>query len=258
MCEDEPDPSKKREAEALSWTVAALYRFQTVPDPEQLSAALRVACDENAICGTLIVANEGINGTIAAASRAQMENILRVIRTHFDALELKMSGASAQPFRRMKVKVKPEIVTLRVSNLDPTKNVGNYVDAKDWNELIADPDVVVIDTRNSFEFARGTFERAVDPGTAAFKEFPDFVEQALDPAKHKKIAMFCTGGIRCEKASSYLLAKGFAQVYHLKGGILKYLEEVPAEESRWVGRCFVFDERETLGHGLSEQEGAAA
>lgn len=234
------------------WSVAALYRFQAVSDPEGLAAALRIACDENAICGTLIVAREGINGTIAAAGDVQLENILNLIRVHFDALELKASGAAEKPFQRMKVKVKPEIVTMRTPHIDPTKNVGTYVDAKDWNELIADPDIVIIDARNSFEFEKGTFERAIDPGTAAFKEFPDFVETALDPKKHKKIAMFCTGGIRCEKASSYMIAKGFERVYHLKGGILKYLEEVPEDQSKWQGRCFVFDERETLGHGLSE------
>jgi UPF0176 protein len=234
------------------WTVAALYRFQTVPDGQALASALRAACAENAICGTLIIASEGINGTIAAAEDAQMENILRLLRAHFDDLELKMSGASEKPFQRMKVKVKSEIVTMRTPLADPTKNVGTYVDAKDWNALLADPDVVVIDTRNSFEFDKGTFERAIDPGTTAFGEFPDFVEKSLDPAKYKKIAMFCTGGIRCEKASSYLVARGFEQVYHLKGGILKYLEDVPEQESKWRGRCFVFDERESLGHGLSE------
>jgi len=234
------------------WYVAALYRFQTVAEPEGLAAALRAACAENEICGTLIVAHEGINGTIAAANAAQMENILRVIRAHFDNLELKMSGASEKPFQRMKVKVKPEIVTMRTPHIDPSKSVGTYVDAKQWNALIADPEVVVIDTRNSFEFERGTFARAIDPGTKAFKDFPDYVERELDPAKHRKIAMFCTGGIRCEKASSYLVAKGFAEVYHLKGGILKYLEDMPEQESKWQGRCFVFDERETLGHGLAE------
>jgi len=234
------------------WSVAALYRFQTVPDPEGLAVALRAVCDENEICGTLIVAREGINGTIAAADDAQMQNILKFIRTHFDALEVKMSGASEKPFQRMKVKVKREIVTLGMPHIDPTQNVGTYVDAKQWNELIADPDVVIIDTRNSFEFEKGTFERAIDPGTSAFKEFPDYVEKSLDPAKHKKIAMFCTGGIRCEKASSYLVAQGFEQVYHLKGGILKYLEDVPEAQSKWRGRCFVFDERESLGQGLSE------
>jgi UPF0176 protein len=226
------------------WSVAALYRFQTVPEPERLAAALRAVCDESAVCGTLIVAREGINGTIAAESDAQMQNILCAIRTHFDELELKMSGASEKPFQRMKVKVKSEIVTMRTPDADPTKNVGTYVNAKDWNALIADPDVVVIDTRNSFEFEKGTFERALDPGTATFGEFPEFVEKNLDPKKHKKIAMFCTGGIRCEKASSYMVGLGFEQVYHLKGGILKYLEDVPEAESKWRGRCFVFDERE--------------
>ncbi len=237
------------------WSVAALYRFQTVPKPLGLAAALRAKCDENAICGTLIVAREGINGTIAAASHAQMENILNLVRAHFDELELKISGASEKPFQRMKVRVKREIVTMRTPHIDPTKNVGTYVDAKDWNELIADPGVVIIDTRNSFEFEKGTFERAIDPGINTFKEFPDYVEKALDPKKHKKIAMFCTGGIRCEKASSYMVAQGFEQVYHLKGGILKYLEEVPEVQSKWRGRCFVFDERESLGHGLSETSG---
>ena len=234
------------------WSVAALYRFQRVPDPDRLAVILRAACDENAICGTLIVANEGINGTIAAAQDAQMKNILAHIRAHFDALELKVSAASEKPFQRMKVKVKREIVNMGLPQVDPTENVGTYVDAKDWNELIADPEVVIIDTRNSFEFEKGTFERAIDPGTLAFKDFPDYVEKALDPKKHKKIAMFCTGGIRCEKASSLMVAKGFEQVYHLKGGILKYLEDVPEAQSKWRGRCFVFDERESLGHGLSE------
>lgn len=240
------------------WSVAALYRFQTVAEPEWFAAALRAACDENEICGTLIVASEGINGTIASANNAQMENMLRVIRTHFDDLELKMSAAVEKPFGRMKVKVKSEIVTMRTPHIDPSKSVGTYVDANDWNALIEDPEVLVIDTRNSFEFEKGTFERAIDPGTASFGEFPDFVEQSLDPAKHKKIAMFCTGGIRCEKASSYLVAKGFKEVYHLKGGILQYLEDVPEADSKWRGRCFVFDERETLGHGLAEKEHANA
>lgn len=234
------------------WTVAALYRFQSVAEPEALAATLRAACEENEIFGTLILAREGINGTIAAASDARIENVLRAIRVHFNDLELKMSGAAEKPFRRMKVKVKPEIVTMRTPEIDPAKHVGIYVAPKDWNALIADPEVLVIDTRNSFEFEKGTFAGAIDPGTISFGEFPEFVEKALDPEKHKKIAMFCTGGIRCEKASSYLIAQGFEAVYHLKGGILQYLEDVPEEESQWQGRCFVFDERESLGHGLSE------
>lgn len=234
------------------WSVAALYRFQTVAKPDALAAALRAACDEFEICGTLIVASEGINGTIAAANEAQMDGILCAIRAHFDALELKMSSASDKPFQRMKVKVKSEIVTMRTPEIDPTKNAGTYVDAKDWNALIADPDVVVIDTRNSFEFEKGTFERAIDPGTTAFGEFPDFVEKTLDPLRHKKIAMFCTGGIRCEKATAFVKSLGFEDVFHLKGGILKYLEQVPEAESRWQGECFVFDERVSVSHGLAE------
>lgn len=235
------------------WTVAALYQFAALPDPAGLAARLREICATQDICGTLIVAHEGINGTIAAPSRGRMDAILGVVQEIFTDLELKMSTAAEKPFQRMKVKVKPEIVTMRRPDIDPTKIVGQYVDAKDWNALIADPDVVLIDTRNGFEFEKGTFEGAVDPRTVMFKEFPAFVEKTLDPAKHKKIAMFCTGGIRCEKASSYMVAEGFENVYHLKGGILKYLEVVPPEESKWRGRCFVFDERESLGHGLSEK-----
>lgn len=237
------------------WIVAALYQFARVPDAKALAADLRSLCDAHSICGTLIVADEGINGTIAAPDQASMDAILSLIQKHFDALELKMSSATDKPFGRMKVKVKPEIVTMRTPGIDPTQTVGQYVSAQAWNELIADPEVVVIDTRNSFEFEKGTFEGAIDPGTVMFNEFPAFVEKTLDPAKHKKVAMFCTGGIRCEKASSYMVAKGFEQVFHLKGGILKYLEDIPEEQSKWRGQCFVFDERESLGHGLKEKGG---
>lgn len=236
----------------MSWSVAALYRFTPIADPAAMAEELRVLCKDNAVCGTLIIAAEGINGTIGAESDAQMEAVLDFILPRFEGLELKMSASSERPFKRLKIKVKPEIVTMRTIGVDPTKIVGTYVEAKEWNNLINDPDVVVIDTRNSFEFEKGTFEKALDPKTACFHEFPQFVEHNLDPAKHKKIAMFCTGGIRCEKASSYMVAKGFEHVYHLKGGILKYLETVPEGESRFSGRCFVFDERESLGHGLSE------
>jgi UPF0176 protein len=154
------------------------------------------------------------------------------------------------PFRRLKVRLKKEIVTLGDTSVDPTQRVGTYVDAADWNDLIADPETLLLDTRNAFEVAMGTFEGAVDPGLKSFGEFKDFTAQKLDPSRHRRIAMFCTGGIRCEKASAYLLAHGFAEVYHLKGGILKYLEGVPETESRWRGECFVFDERIALGHGL--------
>lgn len=234
------------------WTVAALYRFQRVESPDVLAAQLRARCVASGVYGTLIIAREGINGTIAAESGERLDEVLNFIRTQFDELELKYSSAAAKPFGRMKVKVKAEIVTMGIPEVDPTSRVGNYVGAAEWNALIADPEVVVIDTRNSFEFDKGTFERAVDPGTKSFKEFPEYVAKTLDPRVHKKIAMFCTGGIRCEKASSFLIGMGFEQVFHLKGGILKYLEDVPAEQSKWSGRCFVFDERVSLGHKLSE------
>ena len=163
-----------------------------------------------------------------------------------DNLELKFSSAQEPPFKRLKVRLKKEIVTIGDRSMDPAAKAGTYVDAKDWNALIASPDVTVIDTRNAFEVALGTFEGALDPKLNRFGEFPDYAARALDPKKHKKIAMFCTGGIRCEKASAYLLAQGFAEVFHLKGGILKYLEEIPESESRWTGECFVFDERVAL------------
>jgi UPF0176 protein len=170
-----------------------------------------------------------------------------------DNLELKYSTAPVMPFQRMKVRLKKEIVTLGDASADPTRQVGTYVDATQWNSVIADPDTLVLDTRNAFEVAMGTFEGAVDPKIKNFGEFKDFAAEKLDPAKHRRIAMFCTGGIRCEKASAYLLAQGFAEVLHLKGGILRYLEGVPESESRWRGECFVFDERVALGHGLRER-----
>jgi UPF0176 protein len=170
-----------------------------------------------------------------------------------DNLELKFSLSATMPFGRMKVRLKKEIVTLGDPQVDPTRRVGTYVDAAEWNALISAPDTLVIDTRNAFEVAMGTFEGAVDPGIRSFGQFKDFAAQHLDPAKHQRIAMFCTGGIRCEKASAYLLSHGFAEVYHLKGGILRYLEGVPEHQSRWRGECFVFDERIALGHGLRER-----
>ncbi len=171
-----------------------------------------------------------------------------------DNLELKFSHAAAMPFARLKIRLKKEIVTLGDAIADPTRQVGTYVEPADWNALISAPDTLVIDTRNAFEVAMGTFEGAVDPGIRSFGQFKDFAARQLDPAKHRKIAMFCTGGIRCEKASAYLLAHGFNEVYHLKGGILRYLEGVPKEQSRWRGECFVFDERVALGHGLEERQ----
>lgn len=236
----------------MTWIVAALYRFAPVADPKGMAAELRTMFKDNNICGTLILAHEGVNGTIAAPDSPSMDVILDYLKPRFEGVELKMSTAAEKPFGRSKVKIKPEIVTMRAGDINPTKIVGTYVEAQDWDALIADPDVTVIDTRNTFEFEQGTFPGSVDPGTTSFHEFPAFVERALDPKKHKKIAMFCTGGIRCEKASSYMKSAGFEEVYHLKGGILKYLEVMPEDKSTWEGRCFVFDKRVTLGHGLAE------
>jgi len=209
----------------------------------------------------VLLAHEGINGTVAGGDEAidtfvhQLQNGA-LFGGRLDHLELKFSSASEMPFHRLKVRLKKEIVTLGDIAVDPTRRVGTYVEPSDWNELIVAPDTLVIDTRNAFEVAMGTFEGAIDPGIKSFGQFREFVAQKLDPGKHKKIAMFCTGGIRCEKASAYLLARGFDEVYHLKGGILRYLEGVPETESRWRGECFVFDERVALGHGLREHKTA--
>jgi UPF0176 protein len=236
--------------------VAALYQFVPLPDFRDLREPLRELCASLHIRGTLLLAPEGINGTVAGSAEA-VDALLAQLRDgelfggRLDNLELKFSSAQEPPFQRLKVRLKKEIVTIGDRSLDPAAKAGTYVDVKDWNALIAAPDVMVIDTRNAFEVALGTFEGALDPKLTRFGEFPDFAARALDPAKYKKIAMFCTGGIRCEKASVYLLAQGFAEVFHLKGGILKYLEEIPESESRWNGECFVFDERVALGHGLA-------
>ena len=238
-------------------TVAAFYQFAALPDFRELREPLRAICAELKLKGSVLLAHEGINGTLAGSSDA-IDALIAELRDgalfggRLDNLELKFSSASTMPFQRLKIRLKKEIVTLGDSKTDPTEAVGVYVDAADWNELIAAPDTLVIDTRNAFEVAMGSFAGAVDPQIKSFGQFKDFAARALDPQKHRKIAMFCTGGIRCEKASAYLLSRGFAEVYHLKGGILKYLERVPKTESRWQGECFVFDERVALGHGLRE------
>ena len=242
----------------MSFKVAAFYRFAALPDFRELREPLRAFCTSLGLKGSILLAAEGINGTVAGSDDG-IDALVTELQQgelfggRLNQLELKFSRADAMPFGRMKVRLKKEIVTLGAPTADPTRQVGSYVDPTDWNALIASPDTLVIDTRNAFEVAIGTFEGALDPGLASFGQFKDFVTQQLDPAKHKKIAMFCTGGIRCEKASSLLLAEGFAEVYHLKGGILKYLETVPEAESRWRGECFVFDERVALGHGLRER-----
>jgi UPF0176 protein len=238
--------------------VAAFYQFAALPDFRELREPLRAVCAGLGLKGSVLLAHEGINGTLAGqpeAIAALVEELQSgaLFGGRLDNLELKFSHAAAMPFQRLKIRLKKEIVTLGDSHTDPTRQVGVYVDPADWNTLIAGPDTLVIDTRNAFEVAMGTFPGALDPGIRSFGQFKDFAARHLDPAKHQRIAMFCTGGIRCEKASAYLLARGFAQVYHLKGGILGYLEGVPQAESRWRGECFVFDDRVALGHGLRER-----
>jgi UPF0176 protein len=238
--------------------VAAFYQFAALPDFRELREPLRSVCAGLDLRGSVLLAHEGINGTLAGSAEAVaalVEELRRgdLFGGRLDNLELKFSAASAMPFQRLKVRLKKEIVTLGDVSADPTRQVGMYVEPTDWNALIAAPDTLVIDTRNAFEVAMGTFAGAIDPGIKSFGQFKDFAARQLDPSKHRKIAMFCTGGIRCEKASAYLLSQGFAEVYHLKGGILKYLEGVPEAESRWRGECFVFDERVALAHGLRER-----
>lgn len=239
-------------ADPSAVVVAALYKFTPIADCPAVRADLFALCEREAIRGTILVAPEGLNGTVAG-SRAAIDHLAAAIRaiTGSGDIEWKESSAPAQPFKRMKVRLKREIVTMGVEGIDPRSTVGTYVDPADWNDLISDPDTVVIDTRNDYEVAIGTFNRAINPGTESFREFPGWVRENLDPASKPKVAMFCTGGIRCEKATALLKLHGFEEVYHLKGGILKYLEEVPAEESLWEGECFVFDERVSLGHELA-------
>ncbi|MFN3225247.1 MAG: rhodanese-related sulfurtransferase [Hyphomicrobiales bacterium] len=234
-------------------TVAALYHFAKVPDPAALQGPLKALCADGGVMGSLLLAPEGINGTIAGP-RAGVDAVLVHIRAlpGFADLEWKESAASDMPFKRMKVRLKREIVTMGQPDVDPTCAVGRYVDPVDWNDFITSPDVAVIDTRNAYEVAIGTFEGAVDPGTRTFGQFPKWWEENAERFHNKKIAMFCTGGIRCEKSTGYLIGQGVEEVYHLKGGILKYLETVPAEESLWRGDCFVFDERVSVGQGLVE------
>lgn len=233
------------------FVVAALYRFASLPDPAALKPALQAACEAEGVRGTLILAGEGINGTIAG-TRAGIDAVLAHLRAlpGCEDLEWKESTAAAMPFGRMKVRVKAEIVTMGVPQVDPTAHVGAYVAPAHWNALISAPDVAVIDTRNDYEVAIGSFRGAVDPGTASFRDFPAWWEANAHRFAGKRVAMFCTGGIRCEKSTNYLLAQGVPEVFHLRGGILKYLEDVPREQSLWDGACFVFDQRVSLTHGL--------
>ena len=234
-----------------NWIVAALYQFHAVENPQVLQQALLDELQSLNICGTLIVANEGINGTVAGARESIDKLKQYLLDSGFKNMEYKESISSEKPFRKTKVKLKKEIVTLGVQ-VEPRSQVGHYLEPKEWHEFIQQEDVLVVDTRNDYEYKAGTFKNALDPNTESFREFPEYVDKHLSDAKDKKIAMFCTGGIRCEKSTSLLLQKGFKEVYHLKGGILNYLEQIPAEESLWQGECFVFDNRTGVTHGVQE------
>ncbi len=238
-----------------SFKVAALYRFARLARYRELKSPLAEFCCARGIRGTLILANEGINGTVAGTDEAVAELIAYLNSwPEFAEAEIKYSTAEKMPFYRMKVRLKREIVTMGVPDIDPLLAAGTYVEAKDWNGLIADKDTILIDTRNDYEVKIGTFRGAIDPGTKAFTEFPAWIAANRERLEGKNIAMFCTGGIRCEKATAYVKGLGVENVFHLKGGILKYLQDVPADESRWEGECFVFDERVSVGHGLIEGE----
>lgn len=233
--------------------VAALYKFATLDDFHELREPLLDVCEAAGAGGTILLAREGINGTIAA-HREGVDKVLAFLRSdsRLHDLEHKESVDDHIPFYRMKVKLKKEIVTMGVAGINPNERVGTYVKPRDWNALVNDPDVLLIDTRNDYEYGIGSFRGALDPGTTSFREFPEYVRNNLDPGKTKKVAMFCTGGIRCEKASAFMLKEGFEEVYHLQGGILKYLEEVPEPDSTWQGECFVFDNRVAVNHQLQK------
>ena len=236
-----------------NYLVAALYKFVRLPEYEALQAPIAEICNENNVKGTLLLAAEGINGTIAGPEDG-LRRVLDYLRAipAFEGLVHKESWAEKEPFLRMKVRLKKEIVTMGVEGIDPNKVVGTYVKPADWNALISDPDTILVDTRNDYEVAIGTFKGAVDPKTKSFREFPAWTEENKDLFRKPKIAMFCTGGIRCEKSTAFMKEQGYDEVYHLEGGILKYLEEIPEEESMWEGDCFVFDERVSVRHGLEE------
>ena len=231
--------------------VAALYQFAPLPDFAARKAPLETVCRKAGTMGTLLLAGEGINGTIAG-TRAGIDAVLAHIRTYpgCEALEHKESPANEMPFHRMKVRLKKEIVTMGVPGIDPLASVGTYVEPEDWNALISDPSVAIIDTRNAYEYSIGTFRGAIDPETASFREFPEWFRAFREKTNKTRYAMFCTGGIRCEKSTAFLKSEGIEEVYHLRGGILKYLETIPEEESLWDGECFVFDQRVSVGHGL--------
>lgn len=237
----------------MTHVVVTFYKFIGLPDYHDKQLPLLAFCQSQDLKGTILLAEEGINATISG-SREAIEAVIAFLKTDPRLADLapKESQAGSHPFKQMKVKLKKEIVTFGMPNIDPSQQTGIYIPPEKWNDLISQPDVLVLDTRNSYEVAIGTFKGAVDPNLSCFREFPEYVEQHLDPHHHKRVAMFCTGGIRCEKASAFLLAQGYSEVYHLQGGILRYLEVVPQEDSLWQGECFVFDERVSLQQGLAE------
>ncbi len=239
----------------MTYTVAALYHFTRLTDYEALRAPLQDMCELLGIKGTVLLAREGINGTVTGTASA-VDALMGYLKAdpRLAALDYKLSFAEDCPFYRMKVRLKKEIVTMGVEGIDPTETVGTYVNPDDWNALISDPDVVLIDTRNDYEVEIGTFKGAINPETQTFRDFPAWVEANKDKLNKPKVAMFCTGGIRCEKASAFMLNNGYEDVYHLKGGILKYLETQPKDESLWDGACFVFDQRVAVEHGLEESD----
>lgn len=233
-------------------TIVAFYKFVHLPDFRNLKEPLLELCKSNGVYGTILLAEEGINSTIAGTHEG-IENVLESLSDdpRFADLTVKYSYADFIPFQKTKVRLKEEIVRLKIDGIDPNKKVGTYVDPHEWNQLISDPDVVLIDTRNDYEFKIGTFQNAINPLTESFNELPEYIDKNLDPTKHKKVAMFCTGGIRCEKATGMMLERGFENVYHLNGGILRYLEVMETDESLWDGECFVFDDRISVDHDLA-------
>ena len=235
------------------YAICALYEFTRLDDFEDIQTPLKSFLESMSVRGTLLLAREGINGTIAG-SKESIEKVLDYLQSddRFLEIEYKFSYSKKPPFKRLKVKLKKEIVTMGLSEIDPNQSVGTYVKPKDWNNLINDPDVVLIDTRNNYEYEIGSFKGAINPNTDTFREFPDFTKNNLKKYQDKKIAMFCTGGIRCEKSTAYLKSEGFKNVFQLQGGILKYLEEVKEEESLWEGECFVFDDRVAVKHNLEQ------
>jgi UPF0176 protein len=241
------------EERSQTTAVAALYRFVRLDDYESMREPLLKFCTERGVKGTLLLAHEGVNGTISGGKTA-IADVLSYLRSdeRLTDLDCKFSYHEERPFLRMKVKLKREIVTMGLAGVDPNQSVGRYASPEEWNELVDDPECLVIDTRNDYEVEIGSFRGAINPGTKSFRDFPAWVDENLDPQKHKKVAMFCTGGIRCEKSTSLLVSKGFDDVWHLKGGILNYLEETPESSTRWEGECFVFDNRVAVNHQLEK------